>query len=33
MPPMMILIDAEGKVVRQNITNTADLVKAIEELK
>ncbi|MCL2305193.1 MAG: TlpA family protein disulfide reductase [Planctomycetaceae bacterium] len=33
IPPMMVLIDAEGKVVRQNITGTADLVKALEDLK
>jgi len=33
LPPMMILIDAEGKVVKQNISNTADLVKALDEMK
>ncbi len=31
IPPMMIYIDADGKVVRQNITNTANLLKVIEE--
>jgi len=33
IPPMMILIDADGKVVRQNITSVASLARLIEELK
>ena len=33
IPPMMILIDAEGKVVRQNITSTQTLARLLEELK
>ena len=31
IPPMMIYIDADGKVVAQNITTTANLLKVIED--